>query len=354
MPGLMGVMPVADLRSDTVTQPTEAMKAAMVAAPLGDDVLGDDPSVLALQDRCAELFGKEAACFVPSGSMANQVAIRAQTSPGDEIIAHEWSHIYQYEAGAWAALSGCSIALLHGTGGMFTADDVAAAIRMDDHHFPVSRLLVVENTQNRGGGTVWPIEDIASVTTEARRHGLLCHLDGARIWNACAATGLSPAEYAQHFDTVSACFSKGLGCPVGSIVAGPADTLARVRRARKMLGGTMRQSGMLAAAAMHAIDHHRERLAEDHARARRLAEAIPRIPGASVDLDGVQSNIVYFDVADPARVVAELESHGVRMLDTGPATIRAVTSLAVTDDDIDHAVDTLNRVLGGDSGATAP
>ncbi len=260
-----------DLRSDTVTQPTEAMKAAMVAAPLGDDVLGDDPTILLLQQRCAELFGKDAACFVPSGSMANQSAIRAQTSPGDEIICHRDSHVYCYEAGAWAALSGCSIALLDGPRGQFEPEDVAAAIQADDHHFATSRLLVVENTQNRGGGAVWPLRRIEAVTAEARKHGLRCHLDGARIWNASAASGVSLAEYARHFDTVSACFSKGLGCPVGSIICSDADTIHRVHRARKMLGGAMRQSGILAAAALYALDHHRDRLVDDHAHARRIA-----------------------------------------------------------------------------------
>jgi len=335
-----------DLRSDTVTLPTEAMKRAMMAAPLGDDVLGDDPTVLALQERCADLFGKEAACFVPSGSMANQVSIRSQTSPGDEIICHEFSHIYQYEGAAWAAISGCSIALLRGDGGQFDACDVEAAIRPDDHHFPRSGLLVVENTQNRGGGAVWPIDRIERATSAARHHGLACHLDGARIWNASAASGVSLADYGQHFDTVSACFSKGLGCPVGSIVCGTKDIIRRVHRARKMLGGAMRQSGMLAAAAIYAIDHHRERLGEDHARARRIAETLATIEGVAIDPDAVETNIVYFDVGgDAADIVQSLESDGIRMLDSGPHTIRAVTSLAVSDEDIDVVCETLPGLL---------
>jgi|TARA_B100001971_G_C18253444_1_gene580090 threonine aldolase len=335
-----------DLRSDTVTQPTEAMKAAMVAAPLGDDVLGDDPTILLLQQRCAELFGKDAACFVPSGSMANQSAIRAQTSPGDEIICHRDSHVYCYEAGAWAALSGCSIALLDGPRGQFEPEDVAAAIQADDHHFATSRLLVVENTQNRGGGAVWPLRRIEAVTAEARKHGLRCHLDGARIWNASAASGVSLAEYARHFDTVSACFSKGLGCPVGSIICSDADTIHRVHRARKMLGGAMRQSGILAAAALYALDHHRDRLVDDHAHARRIAESLAGIDGVSIDPDAVETNIIYFDVqADAATVVELVESHGIRMLDSGPHTIRAVTSLAVDDSDMDVVCESLPKVL---------
>ncbi|MDP7029502.1 MAG: GntG family PLP-dependent aldolase [Phycisphaerales bacterium] len=335
-----------DLRSDTVTQPTNAMKAAMMAAPLGDDVLGDDPTVHALQDRCAELFGKEAACFMPTGSMANQAAIKSLTSPGDEIICHEHSHIYLYEAGAWAAISGCSIALLRGPRGQFDAADVTAAIRMNDHHFARSRLLSVENTQNRGGGAVWSVDRLQSVTDEARQHGLRCHLDGARIWNACAATGVSPADYAQHFDTVSACFSKGLGCPAGSIVCGSRDTIAAVSRARKLLGGTMRQSGMLAAAALYAIDHHRKRLVDDHAHARQLAEAASTCPGVAMDPGGVDTNIVYLDVpGDAAAVISRLEERGLRCLDTGPRTIRLVTSLAAGPEDIEHACDTLRTVL---------
>lgn len=341
--------PPIDLRSDTVTQPTEAMKQAMMSATLGDDVLGDDPTVIALQERCAALLEKEAACFVPSGSMANQVAIRAHTRPGDEIICHEHSHIYQYEGGAWAAVSGCSIALLHGDRGQFEPADVAAAIRMNDHHFPRSRLLVVENTQNRGGGTVWPIERLEAVTNEARSHGLRCHLDGARIWNASAATGLEPAEYARHFDTVSACFSKGLGCPVGSIVCGDTETIENVHRGRKMLGGGMRQSGMLAAAALYALDHHRHRLSDDHTHARLLAETLADCDAAEIDPCSVETNIVYFDVhGDASAIAARLEESGVRCLSTGPNTIRCVTSLAVDRSGIDEACAIFRRVLGAE------
>ena len=337
-----------DLRSDTVTQPTDAMKAAMLAAPLGDDVLGDDPTVQLLQERCASLFGKEAACFVPSGSMANQLAIRAHTSPGDEILCHRDSHVYCYEGGAWAAISGCSIALLDGPRGQFTSAEVENSIRMDDHHFPASRLLVIENTQNRGGGAIWPINDIESVTSTAKRHGLACHLDGARIWNATAASGVSLADYGQHFDTVSACFSKGLGCPVGSIVCGNADTIHQVYRARKMLGGAMRQSGILAAAAMYAIEHNQTRLAEDHAAAAKIARTLAPIEGVVIDPGMIETNIVYFDIAGKAAdAVQTLEKSGVRMLDTGPHTIRAVTSLAVTPTDIDHVCSILPGALEG-------
>jgi threonine aldolase len=345
---MVAMTTMIDLRSDTVTQPTDAMKAAMLAAPLGDDVLGDDPTVQLLQERCASLFGKEAACFVPSGSMANQLAIRAHTSPGDEILCHRDSHVYCYEAGAWAAISGCSIALLDGPRGQFTSAEVENSIRMDDHHFPASRLLVIENTQNRGGGAIWPINDIESVTSTAKRHGLACHLDGARIWNATAASGVSLADYGQHFDTVSACFSKGLGCPVGSIVCGDADTIHRVHRARKMLGGAMRQSGILAGAAIYALDHNQTRLAEDHAAATKIAHTLASIDGVVIDPGMIETNIVYFDIAGSAPdAVRKLEESGVRMLDTGPHTVRAVTSLAVTRPDIDRVCSILPGVLGG-------
>jgi threonine aldolase len=339
---------IVDLRSDTVTQPTQAMKQAMVDAPLGDDVLGDDPTVLALQARCATLLGKEAAIFMPSGSMANQAAIRAHTRSGDEIIAHESSHVYKYEAAAPAAISGCSFAFLQGDRGMFEAADVEGAIRPADHHFPESTLLVVENTQNTGGGAVWPLAKIEAVTATARGHGLRCHLDGARLWNACLAVGVTPAQWSEHFDTVSCCFSKGLGCPVGSIVAGDAVTMHRAHRTRKMLGGAMRQSGMLAAAAIYALDHHVERIADDHRRAKQLAEALYPIPGVGIDPSAIETNILYFDVP-PGRAQAlqdALDTQGVRLLAVGASRMRAVTHLDVTDAGISHAIKVLKDTLG--------
>lgn len=337
----------ADLRSDTITLPTEAMKQAMVDAELGDDVLGDEPTVIALQDRVASLFGKEAACFVPSGTMANQAAIRAHTDPGDEIITHRQSHIYLYESGAWAAISGCSIRLLDGEGGQFDAEDVDAAIQHDDAHYPRSGLLVAENTHNRGGGTVWPLDRLRSVTDAARRHGLPCHLDGARIWNACAASGVSLAEYAACFDTVSACFSKALGCPVGSIVVGDAETIHRVHRIRKLLGGTMRQSGMLAGACLYALDHHRDRLADDHRRARQLADAIESIPGLTLAPAPVETNIVIFDVPGCAEAFStQLTEAGIRMFSIGPSTMRAVLNLMVDDEGIERTIAVLRDLAG--------
>lgn len=339
-----------DLRSDTVTRPTPAMLGAMTSAPLGDDVLGDDPTVQALQERVAGVLGKEAACFVPSGTMANQLAIRAGTEPGDEVIAHADSHIIHYETGAPAVISGVSIRPLAGDLGQFDGADVDAAIRPANDHFPRSRLLVVENTHNRGGGAVWPIERIAAVTRAALGHGLRRHLDGARVWNASVASGRSPAEIASHFDTVSVCFSKGLGAPAGSAIAGDRETVARARRFRKMLGGAMRQSGVLAAAALYALENHVRRLADDHANARRLAERIAGVRGLTIPMP-VATNMVFVDV-DPALGTSaafcdRLKTLGVLVLPTAPQRLRAVTHLDAPREAIDRAVDAFGTAARG-------
>lgn len=340
--------PLIDLRSDTVTRPTAAMKQAMLRAPLGDDVFGDDPSVIRLEELVASLFGKPAAVFVPSGTMANQISIRAHTEPGDEIICHETSHVYLYEGGAPFALAGCSIKLLSGERGMFSGDDVRASIRPCDHHFPESTLVVVENTQNRGGGSVWPIDLIAEVSSAAREFGLKMHLDGARIMNACAASSISPQHYARYFDSVTICFSKGLGAPVGSAVAGSEAFIARARRFRKMYGGGMRQAGMLAAGAEYALDHHVGRLIEDHANAARLARGIEEIRGVSVVAP--ETNIVYFDVEGKPgcahAIQKSAEEVGVRIIAIGPNRLRAVTHLEISTADIDRAVSVLQSTIG--------
>jgi threonine aldolase len=332
---------VVDLRSDTVTRPTAAMRAVMAAAEVGDDVLGDDPTVLKLQERIAGIMGKEAACFVPSGSMANQTAIRAHTEPGDEVIAHRDSHIIHYETGAPAALSGCMIRPLDGEAGLFEAADVEAAVRPNNPHSPRSKLLVVENTHNRGGGSVWSVEQVARVCERGRANGLRLHLDGARVWNACAATGNTPAEYARHFDTVSCCFSKGLGAPVGSAVCGDRATIIRVHRFRKMFGGAMRQAGILAAAALYALENHRERLVEDHRNARRLAEGLGAIKGVTIPLP-VETNMVFFDLGPglgaAAEVCEKLKSRGVLMLATATRRVRAVCHLDIESGMIERAV----------------
>lgn len=330
-----------DLRSDTVTRPTPAMRKAMAEAVVGDDVLGDDPTVIALQERIAAIMGKEAACFVPTGTMANQTAIRAQTEPGDEVIAHADSHIIHYETGSPAALSGVMIRPLSGPAGLFDEADVNEAVRTDTVHSPHSALLLIENTQNRGGGAVWPIEQVERVSRAGRSRGLRVHLDGARIWNACAATGLQPADYAKQFDTVSCCFSKGLGAPAGSAVAGNRATIARVARFRKMFGGTMRQSGVLAAAALHAMDYHRDRLSEDHANARRLAEALGNCRGLTIPLK-VETNMCFVDldarIGPASDFCSRMKAGGVLALPTGPRRVRFVCHLDVDAAMIDRAI----------------
>ena len=329
------------------------MRKAMAEAEVGDDVFGDDPTVNQLQERVAVLLGKEAAIYVPSGSMANQTSIRAQTQPGDEIIAHADSHIYHYEAGAPAGLSGCSMRLLNGPGGTFDAAAVRAAIRPTDSHFPQSALIVVENTHNRGGGTCWSLDEIARIRGAADEFHVRMHLDGARLMNACVAKGHSPTQYTKYFDTVSMCFSKGLGAPVGSAVAGTKETIKRVHRFRKMFGGGMRQAGVIAAAALYALDHNIDRLASDHANAKRLASAIADMPGVSIDVEAVETNILYVDVKEStgtAKSVCDaLREHQVWVIPTAPQRFRAVTHLDTSAEAIDRAIAALKRVLSSRS-----
>lgn len=340
-----------DLRSDTVTRPTKAMLDAMVSAEVGDDVLGDDPTVIALEQKVADTLGKQAACFVPSGTMANQTAVRAQTEPGDEVIAHRDSHVVHYETGALAGLCGVQVCPLDGAGGLFGPADVLGAIRPGDYHYPKSRLVIVENTHNRGGGTVWPLDHFAAVCEAAHAHGLRVHLDGARLFNACVASLCRPVDYTQHVDTVSVCFSKGLGTPAGSAVAGTSETIARVRRFKKMFGGAMRQSGIIAAAAIHALDHHVERLAVDHANARRLAVGLAGTPGVVFDPASVHTNMVFFELAPGGPFATAddfceaLQERGVKMIDMGPRRVRAVTHLDVGADDIDEAVRAVRAMM---------
>ncbi|MBX3376473.1 MAG: aminotransferase class I/II-fold pyridoxal phosphate-dependent enzyme [Phycisphaeraceae bacterium] len=341
--------PLIDLRSDTVTRPTPAMRKAMAEAEVGDDVLGDDPTVIRLQERIAEIMGKPAACFVPSGTMANQTAIRAHTEPGDEVICHVDSHIINYETGAPAALSGVMIRTMTGDRGLFDADQIDAMVRPDSAHFPHSKLVIVENTQNRGGGAVWPLDQILRVAGRSRQHNLKLHLDGARLWNACAKTGHKPADYARHFDTISCCFSKGLGTPAGSAVSGDAAIIARVHRFRKMFGGAMRQAGILAAAALYALDHHRDRLVEDHANAARLADGIADLPGVTIPMP-VETNMVFIDLdrrhGTAAEVCARLRGLGVLALPTAPQRIRFVVHLDVSRAMIERAIEAIGRALG--------
>lgn len=340
---------IADLRSDTVTQPTPEMRKAIAEAEVGDDVLGDDPTVIRLQEQTAALLGMEAALFTPSGTMANQIAIRVHTSHGDEVICHSNSHAFYYESGAPAALSGVSVRFLEGRRGQFTGTDVDKVLRLPNSHFSPDRLVIIENTNNRGGGSVWAIDKIADVADVARESGLAMHLDGARLMNACVASGHQPTDYTRFFDTVSMCFSKGLGAPVGSILAGSKELIRAAHRFRKMFGGGMRQAGVLAAAAIYALDHHVERLAEDHANAKKLACALAELPKLSIDPDEVETNILFFDV-DPSLGSAEelcqtLKDQGVLVLPESAAQIRAVTHLDVSAEQIDRAAKIMTTAL---------
>ena len=289
-----------DLRSDTITKPTPAMREAMAAAEVGDDVFGEDPTVRKLETETAALLGKEEALFTVSGTMANQLAIRSHTEPGDEILVEANAHLYYYEGGGPAALSGVSCRCLQGERGVFNGTEVESALRPSDPHFPRTRLVCIENTHNRGGGKIWPLGQIEDVADVARRHGLQLHLDGARLWNAAVATGIAERQWAAPFDTVSVCFSKGLGAPVGSALAGSKALLARARRFRKMFGGGMRQAGIIAAGALFALQNHRARLAEDHANAKALAEGISRCKGFEIAPGEVETNMVRFRLAGSA------------------------------------------------------
>jgi threonine aldolase len=342
-------MPLIDLRSDTVTRPTSGMRQAMAEAEVGDDVFGEDPTVNRLQEMVAELLGAEAALFVPSGTMGNQISLHCQTQPGDEIICEAGSHFLHYEAGAMAVLSGVQARTLVGDNGVITAEQIESALRGESYYFPRSRLIALENTHNLAGGTIFPLAEIKRIRRLADQHGLAMHLDGARLWNACAATGVAPKEYARHFDSVSVCFSKGLGAPIGSAVTGSKTFIAKARRFRKMLGGGMRQVGIIAAAAIYALEHHRERLAEDHANARRLAEALHGHHGIVIALASVQTNIVVIDIARTKLGVAAacnaLEKEGVLVVPFGATALRVVTHLDVGAADVDRAITIFHKIF---------
>jgi threonine aldolase len=330
-----------DLRSDTVTRPTPAMRAAMAAAEVGDDVFGDDPTVQALQQRIAGLLGKEAALFMPSGTQSNLAALMAHCARGDEYIAGQGAHCYRYEAGGAAVLGSIQPQpLLNQPDGTIRLADIEAAVKPDDAHFARTRLLALENTF---GGRVLPQAYVDEATALARRLGLATHLDGARLFNAAVASGVAPARLVRDFDTVSVCFSKGLGAPVGSALVGSRTLIERAHRHRKMLGGALRQVGVLAAAALHALDHHVERLADDHAHARMLAEGLQGLPGVTVEPP--QTNIVFVTLAPEkaAGVVERLAAAGV--LCTGLYTLRLVTHLDVDTHDIERAIAILRRHL---------
>jgi threonine aldolase len=339
-----------DLRSDTVTKPTPAMREAMARAEVGDDAYGEDPTVNRLQEEVAARLGKEAGLFVPSGTMANQVSLGVLARPGDEVICDAGAHCLSFESGALAALWGVQARPLAAPRGILDPADVEAAIRPAADMYPRTRVIEVENTHNRGGGAVYPLDRIRALGAIARRRGLHLYLDGARLWNACAATGHAPAEYAADAVLVSVCLSKGLGAPAGSVICGPRDLVTEARRLRKRLGGGMRQAGVLAAAGLHALAHHVERLVEDHASARLLAERLAEIPGASL-LFPVETNIVFVAFAgrSASDLVARLAAVGVLANPEGsrPDVLRLVTHLDVSRADVEEAAGRMARLLAG-------
>ncbi len=336
-----------DLRSDTVTRPTTAMRRAIAEAEVGDDVFGDDPTVIALERRVAVLAGKEAALFVPSGTMGNQLAVHVLTRPADEVLLEAESHIFFYEQGGIAANSGCLANPIRGERGVLPLEALTAALRDEDDHISRVTLVCAENTHNRAGGAVVPLERLRSLATLARARNLRVHLDGARLWNASVATGVPIAEWAACADTLMMCFSKGLGAPVGSILVGSAEHVRAARRTRKLWGGGMRQAGILAAACLYALDHHVARLAEDHTRAKRLAEGLALAP--AVRVISPETNIVFLDLESPApdgrTVAAALAERGVRLSVYGPRRLRAITHLDVDDAGIERAVEAVREVL---------
>jgi threonine aldolase len=337
-----------DLRSDTVTRPTPAMRAAMAEADVGDDVFGEDPTVRRLEARVAEMLGKEAALYVPSGTMGNQLGLRVHCQAGDEFLCETNCHILYYEQGAYAQFFGIAAQPIEGDHGVLQVEQLMGRIRpLNNDHCVRTRLVCLENTHNRGAGRVQPYDSVVEICGWAADNGLARHLDGARLFNAVVATGISAADWAGHFDTISVCFSKGLGAPVGSALVGPGDLIRQARRHRKALGGGMRQAGIIAAGALYALEHNIDRLDEDHQNARLLAEAIRNTPGLKLDPEIVDTNIVIFEVdvelGTAAAFCARLRDEGVLMNANAPQRIRAVTHLDVSREQVNHAADVLQE-----------
>jgi len=351
----MGEQILVDLRSDTVTRPTPAMREAMARAEVGDDVYEEDPTVRALEERVSSLLGKDAALFVPSGTMANQIALLLHARRGDEVIVGAHAHSFSFESGAGAALAGVQFALV-GQDGLFAADDVERALHPKAIMYPRVALVMVENTHNRAGGRVFPQRDVAQIAALAATRGIRTHLDGARLWNAAAAVGISESELARPFDTVSVCFSKGLGAPIGSAICGSIDAIGEARRFRKMLGGGMRQAGVIAAGALFALEHHRTRLAEDHAAAREVARILSNARGAQVDVSLVETNIVNVGLSLPKadQVVAAARHAGVLVNPTSPQSLRAVTHLDAPLDRAKAGAERLSRAIEACTGREGP
>lgn len=336
-----------DLRSDTVTRPSEGMRQAMYEAEVGDDVYGEDPSVNQLQERVAALFGKEAALFVPSGTMANQICLHVLTEPGDEVILERGSHVFNYESGAAGLLSGIQLHPLDGDQGRLAPGPVEAAIRPDADVAPRSRVVSIENTANKAGGVVYSVDRIQAIEDVARSHDLHLHLDGARLWNAATALDVEEKTLAAPADLVWAALSKGLGAPVGSVLAGPESLIDDARRTRKQFGGGMRQAGILAAAGLYALNHHRSQLHRDHEKAQRLAEGLAECPPFSIDPGDIETNIVMFGVPDgtAAEIVEDLQADGVLLGPFGPSTIRATTHRDVSMEEIEAALNTIETYV---------
>lgn len=339
-----------DLRSDTVTRPTPAMRQAIAGAEVGDAVIDIDPTVERLERLTAEILGKEAAVFMPSGSMTNQVGIRVHCERGDEFLCEADCHVYHYEQAAFAALSGLVARTVAGDGGVLGVDQLRPLIRPENDHFARTTLVCLENTHNRWGGRIQPQENLAEICRWARQNGLRSHLDGARLWNAAAATGIREAVWSAPFDSVSVCFSKGLGAPVGSALAGSTEFVSEARRARKLFGGAMRQAGMIAAGALFAIENHRDRLVDDHAAAKKLGDTCRQCQSLSIRGDRVDTNIVIVDVdpdwGDANQMHRSFRDHGIDCFAIGPQAIRLVTHLDVTEAQIDQACQIIRTVAG--------
>lgn len=341
-------MSIIDLRSDTVTRPTPAMRSAMYTAEVGDDVYGEDRLVNELQQRVAEMLGKEAGLYVPSGTMSNQLAIRSQTQPGDEVICEYNSHIFNYEGGGPALLSGVQLHTLLGDHGILSPEQIVEAIRPTDHHYAQTRLIALENTHNRAGGVVYPLSVIESVATLAKDKQLRMHMDGARLMNAVISSGIDPSAYAEPFDTVSVCLSKGLGAPVGSVLVGDEATIDAAHRFRKLFGGGMRQIGILAAAGLYALDHNIERLAEDHHRAKTLARTCLELGYLENDIAWTQTNIVLlsFPKGNTAEMELVFKQAGLLVSVVSDTRIRLVTHLDFNDEQLTQTIEILKRILG--------
>lgn len=341
-------MKYIDLRSDTVTKPSLAMRQAILEAEVGDDVYGEDITVNKLQDKIAGMFGKEGALFVPSGVMGNQVCIRTHTNHGDEIIMDEDAHIFVYENAAAAALSGLSVKTIPNGNGVITAEQIKKAIRPKAYYLPKTKLICLENTHGRSGGTIFPINEIKRINAVAKESNIKMHLDGARIWNASVASGVSLNEYGKYFDSISVCLSKGLGAPVGSVIIGSADFIEQARVFRKMFGGGMRQVGILAAAGLYAIENNLKRLDDDHKKAKMLGEAISKLKTFQIDLNLVQTNMVIAEIVDGVsqdEVLNKLRSNGLLLTPERHNCIRAVSHLDVSFEDIQLAADVFQKTF---------